>query len=532
MSTTHNHPQNGTSSALLNCEDAGEKLAAALSTYLQSCAFLETLSGAHDIHENNMVARIDISLKALHTKLVDDVSQSRVILARIHNKTSSRACSLPNEVLVEIFLNFVYIPAPGEARFPKMVDGLKRIFGRLHCLLAVCSTWRSVAMEFSELWSVIPVAESSSRSTPEAASLALQRSRAWTSGNRHLHLAAVLFDGRYSPITLFKDKGAPQFTSINIEARSSSAMHAISTLLEGLLGCQSSSILSELSIYQYHDPLNKSPRRRLDLHDYFGVHMSDQVRGLFTSLIESLSVFRLRNVHIPWNTITFSEKLVEFHLQSVVLGDHFKLAEFLHVLESAPELRDLKLISVVAFQDEFDLNATPDNISLPKLQSLLLADLAFNVLKHVLTSIAPGSHRIKVALTPRSLLNDGRSEDSDSEEYYDEDVYFAEGGIGSQPLRDLLESSNVDTIILNAGKHQPLWVDEDELRWLLGSLPSLKTLIMSEWYWDLRSIRALERPRSDKPFPNLTGLYILDGCISDAHLLLRVMMIASGPYDA
>ncbi|KDN36375.1 hypothetical protein RSAG8_10883, partial [Rhizoctonia solani AG-8 WAC10335] len=390
MSTTHNHPQNGTSSALLNCEDAGEKLAAALSTYLQACAFLETLSSAHDVHENNMVARIDISLKALHTKLVDDVSQSRVILARIHNKTSSRACSLPNEVLVEIFLNFVYIPSPGEARFPKMVDGLKRIFGRLHCLLAVCSTWRSVAMEFSELCDlglgllgiVISILL---HPTPEAASLALQRSRAWTSGNRHLHLAAVLFDGRYSPITLFKDKGAPQFTSINIEARSSSATHAISTLLEGLLGCQSSSILSELSIHQYHDPLNKSPRRRLDLHDYFGVHMSDQVRGLFTSLIESLSVFRLRNVHIPWNTITFSEKLVEFHLQSVVLGDHFKLAEFLHVLESAPELRDLKLHSVVAFQDEFDLNATPDNISLPKLQSLLLADLAFNVLKHKFT---------------------------------------------------------------------------------------------------------------------------------------------------
>ncbi|EUC60734.1 hypothetical protein RSOL_362250 [Rhizoctonia solani AG-3 Rhs1AP] len=521
MTKTRDATHNGFSSALLSWEDAGESLATSLSTYLQSCAFLESFSSTQNVYEKNMAARIDNSLKN-HSKLFNDLTQSRVIIARMRNKISSRPYSLPTEILAEIFINVVYVPGPKERRHPEMADALKRIFARLHCLLAVCSTWRSVAMEFSGLWSVIPAANGTlSHSTSGAVCLALQRSRAWTPGNRPLHLGAVLLNNS-DPIAPFKDNMFPPFTSVNIEARYESAVYDISDFLEVLLGRRSSSVLSELSIHQYHDPLNEPWLQRSDPDEFLGIGMSAEGRHLLTRLIGSLSAFRLRNINVRWETFAFSDKLVELHLQSVVLGDSSKLAGFLHVLESAPELRDLRLISVVVSSS--DWNVQPETTSLPKLQSLLLTDLTFNVLEHVLTSIAPGSHRIKVALTPQSEHAHHRDEDSNPDENNLEEMCFAESGFGSRELFNLLGSSNVDTILFDLGERESPWVHKEELRRALELLPNLKTLVMNDWKWDLGSILALERPRSNKPFPNLTKLCILGGDIADAHLLPRVAL--------
>ncbi|KAG8708535.1 hypothetical protein FRC11_006393 [Ceratobasidium sp. 423] len=471
--------------------------------------FLDTFSGPQNPEASVIAARIDQALNARHTKLFDELSQPRVILAGMRNKISSRVCSLPNEVLAQIFKDVVYAPGPDDERFPSMTDGIKRIFVRLHSLLAVCSTWKNVGISFSELWSVIPASDSKSRCpSPAATSLALQRSQALIPGHRHLHLAAVLLD-RYASGPPFVEEAVPQFTSISIEARYKSPTYDITSLLEKLLSSQTPTVLSELSIHQYQDEMEDAPARIPKSTEYVGCHMSSQHRDLFTGLIGSLSSLRLRSTNIHWNAITFSDKFVDLHLQSVVLGDHAKLNELLSALKSAPELRDVKLISVVAFMGQSPHQNMPFvKISLPKLRSLLLDDLSFNVLRHVLTSISPGSHRLKVGLTHKS----------ESIDYSEEEMDW-----GGESALDLLNRSNIDTLFLSSYDRESPWVDPEELGDLLQLLPCLKTLMMYSWKWDLKAILALKRPGYSSSFPNLTGLCILDGYITDAHLLPQVI---------
>ncbi|KAH7322222.1 hypothetical protein B0J17DRAFT_633435 [Rhizoctonia solani] len=190
----------------------------------------------------------------------------------------------------------------------------------------------------------------------------------------------------------------------------------VSQLLNNLISAQSPLVLSELSIHQYHD-------------EFEGISLQ----------------------FLP-------------HNEFIVVGGRSKLNIFLRALESAPELRDVRIISVIALSAREDI--------LPDLQSLLLDDLPFNVLQHVLASIAPGSHRIK-----------------------DHDEYDESDG-GDEPVLKLLRTSNVNTILLDGGHHDSPWVDRNELRSILRELPGLKTFIMSSWKWVTEEIHALERPKS------------------------------------
>ncbi|EUC60735.1 hypothetical protein RSOL_362260 [Rhizoctonia solani AG-3 Rhs1AP] len=432
-------------------------------------------------------------------------------------------------------MNVVFSPRPDEKYFPSVADALKRIFRRLHSLLAVCSTWRKVGIALGQLWCVIPATEGiSNYPSLEAASLAIQRS-----GNHPLHLAAVL-SHHYDPAPPFLSSTIPQFTSINIATQFMASTPDISRMLKGLIRSQSPSVLSELSIHQYEPHMDDSPLQPPKSNEFIDSSMSAQHRDRLTTLIGSLSALRLRGVYIHWETITFSDKLVEFHLQSVVLGNTAQLAKLLQAIGSAQQLRDLRLVSVVAFADRSETLNAQQTISLPKLQSLLLENLSFNVLKQVLTSIAPGSHQIKVALTPRSERTHFRSDHSDSDEsvdeFLDDEFGFGEGGVVSKSVLDLLASSNVHTILLDAHKREAPWVQAPKLRSLLRSLPSLKTLIMVSWKWDLGAIRALERPDSGS-FPNLEGLCIVGGYITDSNRLphevathsLQTMILDSHP---
>ncbi|CAE6536653.1 unnamed protein product, partial [Rhizoctonia solani] len=516
--------KNPSSTALLKWETAGKKLATALSAYLQSCIFLDTFCDIPSQDTKKMASRVDTSLDTLHPKLFDELAQSRVVLARMRNKISARSYLLPKEILAEIFKEVVYVPGPDENPFPSMPDHLKRIFGRLHCLLAICSTWRNTTIELSELWSIIPAAQSkASRPTPEAALLALQRSRALTSDRRHLHFAAVLSNSYFSQenIPPFLKDEIPPFTSINIEARCQLAVSSISHLLTKVLTPQSPPVLSELSMHHYTDPCEDPPPRVPKDHQYIGFRMRTQQLDLISKSIGSLSAFRLRNINIRWGNITFSHRLVEMHLQSVVLGDNSKLVEFLRVIESASELRDLRLVSVVAFVEdledtESDTGASPTTILLPKLQSLLLDDLSLNVLTTVLTAIAPGSHKLKVHPSFKSHSDQSlEDEGSDSDWSYND-----------RPLMNLLNRSNIDTLFLSPCCHwtfegNPRCVDREELCEKLQLLPNLKTLIMYDWKWDSNDILALDR-NLHKGLPKLTGLYILNGRVCDAGYLPQI----------
>ncbi|CAE6432665.1 unnamed protein product [Rhizoctonia solani] len=492
MPKSKRQSQNAYSSALVKWENAGDELSAAVSAYLQSCAVLDAFSGAPSDDAMIMASRADLSLGTRHTKIFEELFQSNVILARMRNKILSRPYSLPKAILAEIFMDAVYTPGPNDDPFPSMSEGLRRIYRRLHSLLAVCSTWRNLGITLSGLWSVIPVGDENSRHpTYSAFVLALQRSHSLTSNNNRRHLAVILSNFCASVSTAVLAQLSP-FYSINIEAQFRPSTSSISDLLQRLNSSQSSGVLSELSIHQSHHEPDRAPPRLPQWNEYIGGRTNLNFNPL-KRLIGSLSILRLRGVNVHWNQMAFSHKLGQIHLQSVVLGDHSKLNEFLGALVSASELRDVKLISVVALKLSAwstQQNPQPLKISLPKLQSLLLEHLSLNVLQHVLASIPRGSHRIKVALTYQSQRTMYQPEEKNEDDYESDDGYKD----GYRTLFKLLKSSKVDTLLLDAHQRESPCVNRAELHSLLKSLPSLKTLIMTSWKWDLGTILALERP--------------------------------------
>ncbi|KAJ1299940.1 hypothetical protein OPQ81_002608 [Rhizoctonia solani] len=474
---------------------------------------LDTLSSAQNADAKYVASRIDLSLGAFHTKLSEELAQSRVALARVRNKISSQIYSLPNEVLGEVFKQVVYTPGQDEDIFPSMDESLTRIFKRLHGLLAVCSTWRTICMGLGDLWSVIPVGDgNSSFPTPEVTALALQRSQALISSSHPLQLAVVLSDPDAQAPSFVKGE-VPQFTSTNIDAQFTSSTPEISSLLQDLLASQSPSVMAELAINQYFDPEDHSFKPPQE-DEYLDLDTLDQNSTPFMNFIGSMSSLWMRGTHIHWNTITFSDKLVHLHLQSVVLGDHSKLDSLLRAIGSASQLRDVKLISIIAFTKEgsdWDLNVPTEEITLPNLQTLLLDDLTFNVLNHILSSISPGSHQLKVGLGTysRCIHRGGRDFHSD----------FSLGDVA-----DTLRRSNVDTLFINGSRHA--WshatVEFDELRSMLWRLDELNTLIIASWEWNPKEILGLKRPEN-RGFADLAELFILDSNIPDPELLPEVV---------
>ncbi|CAE6486357.1 unnamed protein product [Rhizoctonia solani] len=501
----------GSSSALSKWDDAGDALANALATYLRSCSFLETFSPNNAVDTQHLATRIDFSLNTLHTKLSKELAQSRAILTRMRNKAFSRFHSIPNEIISAIFMEVVYAPAPDDDPADSMGGTLKIIFGRLYKLLSVCSFWRKMAESLKELWSIIPItAGCSGYSTHTITSFILERSQASLSSNRPLYLAATLSPG-IDPHLPLVDGKAPRFTSINIESPFS---YKISQLLDSLL-LHSGSLqaISELSIRQisYKDPYegHTIPSRSQYLTD--GMPANSH---LFTDLVGSVSVLRIRGVYISWDKVTFSKKLVEICLQSVALGYNSKLTGFLDVLQSASELRDLKIISVVAFPDAPAFTKSPVKTIFPKLRSLLLEDLDFNVLRTVLGSICAGSHRVTLFLTPQSQRIYQPNEEPTR--------------VDIQHIYELLKHSTVDTLLLNRDFEDTMWLDHMELHRILHSLPSLKTLKMAHWQFKKKDLQALERPQSSSfcsstvAFPSLETLCFIGSYIRHTEALYGV----------
>ncbi|CUA77398.1 hypothetical protein RSOLAG22IIIB_12737 [Rhizoctonia solani] len=495
----------GSSSAISKWEDTGDKLANALATYLRSCMFLEIFSSKNAQDSQKLASRIDFSLNTLHTKLSLELAQSRTILARMRNRILSRFHSIPIEILSAIFMNIVYAPSPDDQTPLPMAKSLKAIFGRLSKLLAVCSFWRNLAVSFKELWSIVPVAISGTdQPTHAVISSILERFQASLPSNRPLHLAATLpQDYRLVPLVAGY---VPRFTSINIE---SCTMNSISKLLGGLLPQPASHEVSELSLHEICNEYQAELPTE-GITDYMWNN-----RRLFLNLVGSLSILRLRSVNIPWESTTFSNKLVELRLQSVILDSNSDLIDVLQALQSAHELQQLKIISVTSFPDESDGNTPVAEFTFPNLKSLLLEDLDFNVLRTLLASIVPGHHRLTLFLTPKI------------QHIYELDEEPTE--IDIQEIYELLERTTVDTLLLQGDLEDTVWLDYIELREILSSLPALKTLKMNSWWFNKEDLQALERPQTTNSdpqpvnFPNLEKICIFNSTIRHKKALYCAM---------
>ncbi|KAG8704143.1 hypothetical protein FRC11_010172, partial [Ceratobasidium sp. 423] len=158
------------------------------------------------------------------------------------------------------------------------------------------------------------------------------------------------------------------------------------------------------------------------------------------------------------------------------------VATLLSAISSASELRDLKIIDVQACRNSAettDLMGRP-KIALPKLQSLVLQDLWFNVLELFLLVIAPGSHHLTLGLTSRAVQIVHLYDTSGVHHYRSEKVELDD-------LIALLSRANFDRLFLAGDRGNVvnnIWLDGPGLRKLLASVPCLKELGMHDWNFD------------------------------------------------
>ncbi|KAH7326804.1 hypothetical protein B0J17DRAFT_220138 [Rhizoctonia solani] len=148
-------------------------------------------------------------------------------------------------------------------------------------------------------------------------------------------------------------------------------------------------------------------------------------------------------------------------------------------------------------------------MAFPNIKSLLLQDLYFNTLQRLLPTIASGSYRLMPFLSPKSLetnvLRNGTTESEGADDMEPEPVNV-------NKLGRVLSPTPVDTLMIS-GVKDACWLTGPELRNLLTSMPTVKTLKMSHWDVDHLVWKALRRSpaarsRPDDPvFPAFESLH-------------------------
>ncbi|CAE6434161.1 unnamed protein product [Rhizoctonia solani] len=389
--------------------------------------------------------------------------------------------SLPGELLSEIFVQFVYSPGENYV-IDVMLRRIAYIYQRVYTLLAVCTAWRRIGFACPTLWTVVPfVDHEDGRQRPLSPRLSLERA-----GSKDLHLA--MSGWHFSPQRFKALTGHwHRFSVINIWSHGEDAT-AIHKVLLAIQKHSPPGAISALSL-----------RRKEIVADLFTRYTLSHYEPSISRLICSLAVFRISNFNIDWSRITFSHRLVELRLADMKLRDNSEITAFLKALSSARELKELKLVSV-----EIDLSQsgvapaqTPSAISLPKLEFLHLERLYFNVLKFVVSSIAPGSYHLTLNLLEETFLNyfSGSEEPVD-----DESILTFLGGIKVHKL-------------LLWPQRRFFWWTKDGFHRLLKSVPFMRTLIMNYYPLNLDTLAALKRPPMPTPpqanqFPTLTRLEI------------------------
>ncbi|KAH7332697.1 hypothetical protein B0J17DRAFT_678455 [Rhizoctonia solani] len=247
------------------------------------------------------------------------------------------------------------------------------------------------------------------------------------------------------------------------------------------------------------------------------MHSVSYGRSPLSELFKHLSVLRARGANLLWNIITFSNRLVELRLQSIN-GYDSESFDFLQAPNSAPELRDLKIISVISFPDRFSDSPPPSpkpiKCPIPKLQTLLLEDLGYNVLQIIQNAVGPGTYQTTLRLDEKATHIHVPRQQPEI--------------VGVKDLCKVLKCINVGKLVLQGEWQGKMWFEPSGLHSVLESLPALKPLIMSDWKFRKDDLLALARPRpvkktSTKAFPKLTELYVENAQMLDIEPLRNIV---------
>ncbi|CUA69453.1 MFS transporter, DHA1 family, bicyclomycin/chloramphenicol resistance protein [Rhizoctonia solani] len=478
--------------AVQGWEEADSTLSNALKPFLESCSHLEAFYVPEGGNLDSLISRIDSTL--------DLLTQSRSLLSRMRNRTRSPLCRLPEDILIKIFLEVIFVPTEEErAGYPEMESAVRIVYQRMHSLNRVCTAWRNV-LNCKAAWHVVPIMHSEQKLGRKLVTdLSLQRA------GSGFHLAVIkLYDWTSNELKILAEH-AHRFSSANIRAKSPADVEVI---IKAFLESRRPAMLSKLDIC--HIPAQQSissGRYRFHSPQPYVFSEHSNLQGPFTKMLEPLSVLCVSGVLLDWRIITFSGRLTELYLHGVHIGDHSHFIAFLQAASSAPELEHLSIISVATTSNTHPLQpASYSKFTFPKLQSLRLGCLYSNVLGLVLGSISPGSHRLSLHLNENSL------------------VYYVGKEAFKQSCR-VFEQVALDTLELDSRDCPRL---HEHLASLLKVTPHLKVLKLSHWRFNETVWDVLTRPAfNDTPFPNLEELHLSAAVCSPSNLAAIKRMVQS-----
>ncbi|CAE6395383.1 hypothetical protein ACGC1H_002071 [Rhizoctonia solani] len=478
--------------AIRQWEEAGILLHKTLTDYLELSASVEKNSLASGVPPAYLATRIDSALGSLHITLGQQLSQARATLSQTRNQILSHFYRLPEEVLSDIFMCVVFAPMDLSHRDPmSMKRFVLDTYHSLYNLLGVCTTWRKAALDRGSLWSIVPLFSESVSSVDLNSALKLVLGRGKRMG---LSLAADLPVPAGEVTASIVARNASRFHTAALVTPSTSIVRSLLGILMDHNGADSLT-LSRLSIYQEREIAGIFP----EAEDY--VFQSSSERASFHRLVRQLSMIQMRNVHIKWDTLTFSDQLTTLCLQEVNLGYDSGINSLLNALSSATQLRELKLVKIRTYQGS-SLPQNPEALSdiwFPNLQLLLIQDVYFNTLSWFLLCIRSRTHRFSFVFTRKAL----RRNFPGGEEPEDNDVDIVCELLENIPVHALLidvESLDADMNVLAP------W----ELKRLMKVIPTLETLWMNMWELADPYCRALHSPRksNNSTSPSLVNLYL------------------------
>ncbi|CAE6500626.1 unnamed protein product [Rhizoctonia solani] len=468
-------------------EETGAQLESALSAYLHSCLALEqSTSTVPSIRVDNLPARLDRRIEYFHTLMTQPLAQSLASVTRTRNKLVTSIYRIPPEVLGRIF-DFAVNGSRSDLCMESAIADTCRC---LHRILSVCSVWRKVGTAHAPLWTLVPIVVLNRLRiiSMKSANLSLERA-----GRSNLRLAADIGDAFIIPMEFYAKLAGhgPRFRSANLCSSSPSTLQFI---LDSILETAVPGSLTELSLCIDVPRLNE----RHDSH-YLFQHGGPSKQTAFERVFTNLRVLRLSNV-LPRMGNAPLENLVELRIQEVVFGADTNLRAFLKALTTASQLETLDMISVEAYEVVVLPVSLHDlQLSLPRLQTIFLEDLTYNVLRTVLSIVKPGAHRTVLSVSNLSLVTQRQGIRLD---------------LDITALHNVFQLHNIDTLLLTE-----LWCVHDRgfaLRCLLSMLPTLTTIYLDEQYLDRASLVSLTRtPDIPETFPRLRRIYISSCGIDD-----------------
>ncbi|KAH7320401.1 hypothetical protein B0J17DRAFT_296891 [Rhizoctonia solani] len=379
--------------AVQRWEDAHTCLLSALTAYMDTCMNLKNSSLSElSTNAESLVPRIERHITSLSSFVAYQIFQIRSVLSTAQSQIASPIYALPEEVLVEIFSQVIYLPADNQPPDQSMEQDLRSIYRRLYNLIGVCTSWRNTAVRKRGFWSIIPMIDKckcSHQPLEEVTERSLRRS-----GGTGLYIAmstSLRLPTLLRPLLNY----GKHIRALNIQTESRRTMKEVMSTLAVFASPET---LTNLSIYlkptvEFRDSTDAG---------WEVIRQPSQHQERHKKILGSLRALRIRVAHIDLYGLTFTN-LVELRIEEVRLGFKSAFKRLLGAISSATNLQYLQLVSVSSYLDDeflFDVQSSPPNViddneqlivSLPNLKLVFLADMFFNDLKDIFQTFTPGN---------------------------------------------------------------------------------------------------------------------------------------------